>query len=202
MGEFVLVSRYESKNSGFVPELWGKSGPAGVWFEVDYHGTPIVVYNIHLPTPRPDFERLRGAGFLAELSRGGGIYSKEVRQRFQQSMDERAELLRKLRERLDKEDRPFFVLGDFNIPSGGYLHGLLADKYTDAFAEKGCGYGWTFPGQTRNPLSLFGPWLRIDYIFSSVDWQTLDCVVEPRQPAQHRAVAAKFVLRKPSGSPE
>ena len=36
---------------------------------------------------------------------------------------------------------------------------------TDAFTRAGRGWGLTFPGVTRNPLTVFGPWLRLDYFF-------------------------------------
>ncbi len=191
-GEFLLASRFEIKNSGIVPGLRARTGPIAAWFEIDFHGTPVVIYNVHMPTPRNDFERLRGAGFIYEIARLGGIYSSEARAVYKKSLQARNQLSMDFLEHLRAEQRPFLVVGDFNMPDTGYLRRLYAGELTDAFAAKGAGYGFTFPGTSKNPLTLFGPWLRIDYIFAGKNWQPLSFKVEPRQPAQHLSVAAEF----------
>ncbi|MBA2594298.1 MAG: endonuclease/exonuclease/phosphatase family protein [Gammaproteobacteria bacterium] len=86
-------------------------------------------------------------------------------------MEARIQLAQKLMERLRSEKHPFLVVGDFNAPSPGYIRRIFSAELTDAAAAKGRGYGLTFPGATLNPLSLFGPWLRIDYIFASKNWR-------------------------------
>ena len=192
-GQFVIVSKYEIKNSGFVSNVWDdRNGPIAAWFELDFKGKPLVIYNVHMPTPRADVEMLRGKGFIYELKRGGGLFSKDVRKQYNDAIDLRLKLARNLIAQLKQETRPFLVGGDFNMPSSAYIVGLFSDEFTDVFARKGRGYGFTFPGSSWNPLSLFGPWLRIDYIFSGPTWQPTDCVIEPRAPAQHLAVAAGF----------
>ena len=87
------------------------------------------------------------------------------------------ELRQNLIQHLKKETRPFLVAGDFNMPSSAYIHGLFASEFNDVFAAKGRGYGYTFPGRSWNPLSFFGHWLRIDYIFAGPTWEPTDCVV-------------------------
>ncbi|MFN7138551.1 MAG: endonuclease/exonuclease/phosphatase family protein, partial [Limisphaerales bacterium] len=184
-GEFLLASRFEILDSGFVPHLRARTGPVAAWFEIDFHGTPIVIYNVHMPTPRNEVNKLRGAGFLFELARFGGIYSREARATYKQSLEFRRQLAMDLLAHLRNEKRPFIVVGDFNMAETGYLRRLYAAELNDAFAERGKGYGHTFPGMSRNPLTLFGPWLRIDYIFTGPGWKTLSYRTEPRQPAQH-----------------
>ncbi len=190
--EFALVSKWPIKGVGFVPGLFSHYGYAAAWFEVDCGGKSLIIYNIHMPTPRPDFLRLRGKGFLASLVRWEGIYSGSVRSNYKKCMQDRVEEGQKLAEMLSKETRPFLAVGDYNMPDTGYLYRLFNSRFTDVFAAKGKGYGLTFPGFTRNPLSLFGPWLRIDYIFASKQWTPLNCRVESRQNAQHLAVAAEL----------
>lgn len=192
-GQFGLISKLEIKNSGVVP-IYASMGPVAAWFELNFQGKSIVIYNVHLPTPRKDFLNLRGQGFLAELFRGGGIYSGKVREDYAHAMAERIRLAEELLAVLRKEKRPFIVAGDFNMPSEGYIRRLFTSEFTDVFAARGRGYGLTFPGSTFNPLSFFGPWLRLDYVFCDGHWGLLDCRVEPRDSAQHRAVVAKFEL--------
>ncbi len=193
-GQFLLVSKLPVKDFGLVPGLVYRGRPVAAWFELDFDGKPVVIYSIHMPTPRPEFNKLRGRGFLAELIGGKGIYSSEVRTSCRQYWDERFRLADGLIETLRKEQRPFILVGDFNIPDHGHLFGRFKSEFTDVFAAKGCGYGLTFPGLTRNPKTWFGPWLRIDYIFANKNLRPLYCRVEPRQNAQHRAIAAMFEM--------
>jgi endonuclease/exonuclease/phosphatase family metal-dependent hydrolase len=97
---------------------------------------------------------------------------------------------------LQQEKQPFLVAGDFNTPANGYIWDLLRANLSDVFHAKGRGYGFTLPGDTKNPLSFFGPWLRVDYLFSGKSWRSHWCRVESSQPAQHLAVVAKFELEK------
>jgi hypothetical protein len=80
------------------------------------------------------------------------------------------------------------------MPSNGHIRRIFSGELRDAFAECGRGYGFTFPGFTRNPLSLFQPWLRLDYLFAGRGFRPCYVRTEPGRPSQHRAVAAGFVF--------
>lgn len=194
--EFTLASQYPIKRSGPVRGGWFGPKPVAARFELDFHGRTVVVDGVHLPTPRPEFYRLRGRGFLVELFGGRGIYSSDVRRIYATYWRERIELARGLINAFQREPQPFLVVGDFNMPDHGYIYDLFNKQLTDVFAAKGRGYGLTFPGVTRNPLTLFGPWLRLDYIFADEHWRPVECRVEPRQRAQHRATVATLELKE------
>lgn len=195
-GQFIIVSKLPVKNSGLVPGLVYRGRAVAARFEVEFDGQLVAIYNIHMPTPRPEFNKLRGRGFLAELVGGKGIYSRDARTTYRQYWDERFRLADDLIAVLRKEQHPFVLVGDFNMPDHGQLYGQFKSEFTDVFAAKGCGYGLTFPGLTRNPKTWFGPWLRIDYIFADKNLRPLYCRVEPRQNAQHRALAAMFEMEQ------
>ena len=190
-GEFVLASRFPVVASGFVQDVkWGKRVVAA-WFELDFEGTPIVVYNIHFPTPRRELSRLRGLGFAAEVLhwlRGEGDRKGSALA----ALKLRLETARRFAEFVGAEKRPVIVLGDFNTPNHGCIYRFFTGRFTAAFERSGRGYGFTFPGTTRNPLTLFGPWLRLDHVFSSRHWRPIYSRVEPRRKAQHRAMVARF----------
>lgn len=191
-GEFVVASRFPIVRSGLVEQPKFMGSPVAAWFELDHSGQPLVIYNVHLPTPRSDFYLLRGNGFFKGWFRGGGIYSARVRQEYRQALARRVGVAEELARTLAEEKLPFLVAGDFNAPSPGYVRRLFSSRWTDVFAAVGHGYGLTFPGVTRNPMSLFGPWLRLDYLFASGEIRPLECWVEPREPAQHRALVARL----------
>jgi endonuclease/exonuclease/phosphatase (EEP) superfamily protein YafD len=194
--EFILVSKTPIRQSGLLTKLRYRGHPIGAWYELQYEGQPIVVYNIHMPTPRPEFLKLRGYGFIMESVHGKGIYSSEVRKEYREYLKQRIELAQGLVEFLQKEKRPFLVAGDFNMPGNGYISSLFRSQFLDAFVEKGRGYGFTFPGATGGVLNIFGSWLRLDYLFADKNWRVVWCRVEPRNSAEHSAVVARFELKR------
>lgn len=191
-GEFVLLSRHPILNAGPAPVYDAFGLPVAAWFELQVHSRTMVVYNVHLPSPRRELYRLRGLGLFVALA--GETLEESRSSRFQediaQAWQQRVDIAQRLMAHLEKEKRPFLVAGDFNMPSRGWLHRQFRHQWADAFAEAGRGYGLTFPGYSSNPLTGFGPWLRLDYVFCSREFRPVQCVTEQGRRSQHRAVAA------------
>ncbi len=199
-GEFTLLSRYPilSSTSIIIPAGSRPMQPAAR-FEIDFANTPIALYSIHFLSPRDTLSYYRRGAFLYGILGLPGTPWAEKRRINQQFWDDRIAQAEELARIVREDPLPAIVVGDFNAPAGGYIHGLFLDDLNDAHAEAGHGFGYTFPGTTRNPLSLGGPWMRIDYLFAQKDhWETEWCVTEPDRPSQHRAVAAQFRLISPS----
>ena len=187
-GEFVVISRFPISRS-WLPQMPKWRLPPVAAFQIEWPGRPFTLYAVHLPTPRHDLYGLRGRGFLAEAFRGGSAHRIS---QYAEAMRARVEVARSLSEAIAAEKGPVLVAGDFNAPSWGYVHSLFAAPLTDAFSATGRGFGFTFPGDTVNPLTGFGPWLRLDCLFCNNGWQPLWCKVELARRSQHRAVAARF----------
>lgn len=189
-GEFLTISKYPIKSAAFVPSVNWRGKPVAVRLEISFNGHPLVVYSVHLPTPRPDFAKLRGTGLLREFI-GRNRRGSDGRS-FSESMAARVEMAKQLRDVIAEERLPFIVAGDFNMPDRGYIYHLFASQFTDAFAKSGRGWGLTFPGSTHNPLTGFGPWMRLDQIFAGRGWEPVYCEAEPGRRSQHRAMIAIF----------
>lgn len=194
-GEFVLISKYPVLTGDIVHEALWRGGPVAARFELSFKRKPLVVYNVHMPTPRPDFVKLARLGFLKELL--GRNRRKSDGMSYAESMLARVELARHLAAVLRQETKPFIVVGDFNMPNHGCVYHIFSGTVVDAFSKVGAGYGFSFPGVSSHSATLFGPWLRLDYLFSGNGWQPIYCRVEPKRPSQHRAVAARFEPRPP-----
>ena len=110
--------------------------------------------------------------------------------------DARLEQLEELRAAVAADPNPAVIAGDFNVPAGGYIYRRLRRDWGEAHHDVGSGFGYTFPGATRNPLSLGGPWMRLDHIFFDRRWRALESVTERDRPSQHRAVFAVLELRR------
>lgn len=189
-GEFITISRYPISLTRLVDRPQWR-GPFAAVFRIEWPERPFLLYAVHMPTPRPDFLRLRGHGFLVSTIKSGGIPFAQIGD-YKRSMEMRVQAAEAFSDLLANEKEPAIIAGDFNMPSWGYLHSVFASKLTDAFAVAGNGFGLTFPGFTRDPLTLFGPWLRIDYLFCNKDWKPVSCITEAHRGSQHRAVAATF----------
>lgn len=188
VGQFVLVSKLPviSERPLYWP-TWRGNTVAAV-FDVSWHGEDVAIYTVHLPTPRADFAKLTGLGLAKELA--GRNRRRSDNMSFSEAMTARVELARNFAEVLARERRPFLAIGDFNMPSDGYVHRVISSGLTDCFAHTGWGFGFTFPCDRHNPLTLGQPWLRLDYVLAGPGWHADDCRVEPDRRSKHRAVVA------------
>lgn len=205
-GEFAMISRWPvlaSENLTMNGDNGSVVTLGAARFVTVYAGTRIILYSIHLPSPRDALEATgRGAFLLGILGLPGtSLETKKLHYQafWDGQMLKAAEILRRIRQETD----PVIIAGDFNTPALGPVYKLYADIFQDAHLQAGSGFGHTFPGDTRNPIALFQPWLRLDQMFASQDWQVLNCQPQPVK-AQHLPVFGIFKLHKKqpaSGSP-
>jgi endonuclease/exonuclease/phosphatase family metal-dependent hydrolase len=190
--QFILISKYPVLSAAVVEKADWLGRPVAARFELSVNGRRMVVYNIHLPTPRPDFAKLLGFGMLRETLGAARNRRGSDGRSYRESMDARIELAENLVRQISAEKLPFVLMGDFNMPDHGYIYHLFASKFTDAFAKSGRGWGWTFPGFGSHDFGMLGPWLRIDYLFAGQGWKPVFCKTEPGRRSKHRAVVACF----------
>lgn len=201
IGEFTLISRYPILEASILPTpSWSNAPPVAVRSVLQWNEDQnIAIYNVHLPTPRGIVgPAVVVAGpILAALPVSSPLDSKiqKIREHWNKQIGLAEDLVAALRE----EKLPWILAGDLNVPDHGLSYRLFASEGKDTFKEAGLGLGYTFPGTTHNPLSGFGPWLRLDYIFCSEHWEVRSCETEPKRRSQHRAVFT--VLDLPSNSP-
>jgi len=196
-GQFIVFSKETIFKWDFLEQPRWRGYPVAARFEMEIRGTRFALYNVHLPTPRGDLTKFSVREMAMDvLDPLAKKKTKGQKTDFSDSIVGRVGLVESLVEEILKDPLPTIVVGDFNMPDVGYAYGKMRAQFTDAFAECGWGYGYTFPGFTRNPLSFFKPWLRLDYAFCDEAWRPLECVVEPDRPSQHRAVFARFELLK------
>jgi endonuclease/exonuclease/phosphatase family metal-dependent hydrolase len=188
VGQFVLISKAPIEAAASLDwPLW-RGNPIAAVFEVPWQGQDLDIYAVHLPTPRGDFAKLTGLGLIRELL--GRNRRRSDNMSFAESMTARVQLARDLASVFAREHRPFVAAGDFNMPEDGLVHRIVSWGLVDCFEQAGRGFGFTFPGDTHNPLTFGGPWLRIDYVLGGQGWHASRCQVEPGRRSQHRAVVA------------
>lgn len=195
-GEFAMISRWPvlaSENLTMNGDNGSVITLGAARFVTVFAGKRVILYSIHLPSPRDALEATgRGAFLLGILGLPGtSLETKKLHYQafWDGQMLKAAEILRRIRQETD----PVIIAGDFNTPALGPVYKLYADIFQDAHLQAGSGFGHTFPGDTRNPLALFQPWLRLDQMFASQHWQVLNCQPQPVK-AQHLPVFGIFKL--------
>jgi endonuclease/exonuclease/phosphatase (EEP) superfamily protein YafD len=198
-GEFTIVSRFPIVSSNLIKVSAARGlTPVAARFELDVNNQRIAVYSVHIRSPRDELRSLSRGAFLYGVLGAPGTPFNEKRKLLQAWWDDRLGQLDQLLSVLQDDPLPVLVGGDFNAPAGGIMHRRISAQLTDAHLVAGQGLGYTFPGSTRNLLSLGGPWMRIDYLLCREEWRPLTCITEEKRPSQHRAVAATFILASTS----
>lgn len=196
-GEHTLLSKFPILEGTLLPAGAAPREARAARFVVDWNGRRIAVYSVHLRTPRDVLlGQWRGGLFYGLLGFPGTPWAERSAQ-YQVFWDGQLADARMILEAVRQDPLPALVAGDFNSPHTGHIRHLLARELGDAHAEAGAGFGFTFPGRTRNPFSAGGPWLRIDYIFFTRHWSAMTCTTEAERASQHRAVAARLALTAP-----
>ncbi len=196
-GEHTLLSKFPILESSLLPAGTTPRAARAARFVVDWNGRRIAVYSVHLRTPRDVLLGQWKGGLFYGLFGFQGTPWAERSAQYQVFWDGQLDDARMILDAVRQDPLPALVAGDFNSPHTGHVHLLLTRELGDAHAQAGAGFGFTFPGKTRNPLSAGGPWLRIDYIFFTRHWSAMTCTTEAERASQHRAVAARLALTAP-----
>lgn len=190
-GEFHLVSRFPILKSEPVEQAKWLGRSVAARYELLVRDRPLILYNVHLPTPRQQLNRFLSGRAIADMlveedsTRRPTTYGEWTRARLRLAND--------LAAVFERETMPFLVCGDFNTPDHGVIYHTVSRRLIDAHLRAGRGWGFTFPGSTGNPFSLRQPWIRIDYAFAGRGWKPIWCQPEPGRRSQHCAVLARFV---------
>lgn len=200
-GEFIVMSRWPLSECAPFNLVWpsAKSGvyPAGVRCIVNWNGKLIVVYNVHLPTPRDllVWYGSRGTFLYGILGLIPGTKFQARHQEYLQIWRDRVGLAVQLAEKIAKETLPVVVLGDMNSPPLGQGYRQLSKVMQDAHLAAGKGSGETFPSDSKSLIRLFSPWLRIDQVFASSVWQIRSCEVISHVRSQHLPLGVSLSLQ-------
>lgn len=142
-----ILSRYPI----IAAETWKTEAFQGR-YQLDLNGTIITLFNVHTAYP-----------YVTRLRFNGTKRSQDV-----------SDILN----RAAGESGPLLIVGDFNMTDMAVDYGRITPLYSDAFRQVGRGMGFTFPAHT----DVFGlrnvpPLARIDFIFHSAHFQTIEAYV-------------------------
>ncbi|MDB6119652.1 MAG: Metal-dependent hydrolase, partial [Verrucomicrobiaceae bacterium] len=150
IGEFSLVSRFPITSKELISN--GKTVMAAR-FTIEWNKQSVVLYSMHLPSPRHSLQALERGAFLWGVLGQFGKWANK-RKSYEDWWHSQISLAETMLSRAEAETLPCIVAGDSNAPAPGYIHHLLTRRLTDSHEAAGSGCGLSFPGTTRNPLSL------------------------------------------------
>ena len=190
--QFILISKFpiRAANTLPMPDPGDDRFQVAAWFEVEAHGQPLLIFMVHMPTPRDQITAMKGLGaFSALLGREGGHGSK-VREENAAFFKHQMKLAQEIVSLTRTAKVPFIVCGDFNVPTHGVIYRLYRDNWIEAFNVCGQGVGATFPGDTHIPQ-----WLRLDNIYcGKTGLRPIHAEAEAGRKSQHLSMAATFEL--------
>jgi endonuclease/exonuclease/phosphatase (EEP) superfamily protein YafD len=174
----LFLSRYPILSAEDLP---GDGVPAQQRFTIDFDGQVIAIYNVHFAMPI-------GASRLPQLE---SHYILQTALSYNNSA-RNAEITRLLT-RLETEPYPYIVAGDFNMSEYATIYGKIADTMRDAYRDGGNGWGGTWPISIVDELPRFvPPLLRVDYIWHSEHFRTVETRQGPELGSDHLPLYAKF----------
>jgi vancomycin resistance protein VanJ len=169
--ELVLVSRFPVRSVEVPPPLPDGTAAMFVKYVVDTPGGALRICNVHPYSPRH--------ALFGDRETGDNIAQRE---------GQIAAAVAAAR----SDVPPFVIVGDTNLPALSAIARRHFSGLTDAFADVGFGFGYTFP--TRRL------WMRIDRVLGSDGVRFADVRVAPRGASDHRAIFVDFELAPGVGS--
>ncbi|MBR5820693.1 MAG: endonuclease/exonuclease/phosphatase family protein [Alistipes sp.] len=179
-----ILSRYRVLRSGVIMRP-----STAIWADLLIREDTVRVLNNHLQSTGItafDSEYLTGHAYLLDTAREEKLRS--MVSRFHDNCVIRANEADTIRGHLDSlAPRMKILCGDLNDTPLSYTYRRLAHGLNDAFSEAGEGFSHTFRG--------FFDALRIDYVFSSKEFETLSYEVPKVPHSDHLPVVVRYKRR-------
>lgn len=160
-----------------------------LWSDIVKEKDTIRVYNVHLQSnhfKEKDYQFMEHADSL--MSDEELINTKSVVRRIRKAVRLRARQANELRADIEACPYPVIVCGDFNDTPFSYFYQTIRGDLTDAFLEKGEGFGNTY---FSLPVKF-----RIDYILHSDLLQTYSFHTKEVKLSDHYPITAWLSLQK------
>lgn len=144
---------------------------------VTWRDKAFALYNVHLASYGEEKPWRESGASLWRLS----TWVRYLRQ-YRRAIKKRARQSQLLVDRIDAENLPVVVVGDFNSTPHNRTYGQLSSRLKDAFVQSASGLGYTY--HARKPFA------RIDFVLVGPEFRTIEARVGPRLSSDHRPLIA------------
>jgi vancomycin resistance protein VanJ len=184
--QFVIACHYPILDLEIPPSSFVRGRdrtPRFIRVRVEFPEGALAAYNVHPVSPRPAFSIVRGNGFRAEI-RSGRLFGPEARDTIWKNIEVRGFELAETAKRAERDELPLVIAGDLNVPDNSPFFARTFGFLSDAFADAGLGFGFTYPAKA--------PFLRLDRILTSREVRVLDAEVDCEGLSDHRCLVTKL----------
>ena len=184
--QFLLATRFPIRDV-FLPAKVQQDVERSARFIAYTLETPlglIEFFNVHPITPRDGLESLRYDDWDDDRL---GMPSTKTIDTLRRNTSLRTLQVEAIAERAGRAIHPVVIAGDTNLPGLSALFGRAFGKYHDGFAERGSGFGYTFPTSH--------PWMRIDRILCGPELRFTRFEVGPASRSDHHSVWGEMTRR-------
>ncbi|MBJ6726341.1 endonuclease/exonuclease/phosphatase family protein [Geomesophilobacter sediminis] len=189
VGQYVIASRHPLSEVREMPLFAPKEKHLCLRCETEVGGRKLVIYNVHLQTPR---EGLNAFGAVRRTPE----FLPFAISRLQLNVRIRLSQAETVARYVAQETDPVLLAGDLNSPDPSFSCMLLRNVgLHDAFAQAGKGYGYTYGHfllNRRLPWLNYS-WMRLDHVMTSHQLQAIRCWTGTKDASDHRPVIADLV---------
>jgi len=154
--------------------------------DIDVNGKTVRIFTTHLQSVLFRGQDFRNIEIIKNVDDSVFQASKSIIKKLKRAYGFRGNQADLVRRIIDSSDHLNIICGDFNDVPNSYTYFHIRGNMQDAFIKKGFGIG-------RSYVNL-SPTLRIDYIFASPEFKTLQCKNFRLPYSDHHPVIADFQL--------
>jgi vancomycin resistance protein VanJ len=178
LASYSIASRFPIRERSVPWELATRSGPPWARFTLETPSGPVKVFAVHPVSQRGAFyQTFRHGGLRRAFRVAYDLFTEDYQRRERE--------LSILAREAEAAGPRVLVAGDFNVAGRSRLLASLFADFEDSFAERGTGFGYTFP--VRHPF------LRLDRILGK-GFRFVRTGVGGKQASDHRPVYADVAL--------
>ncbi|WP_169927781.1 endonuclease/exonuclease/phosphatase family protein [Labilithrix luteola] len=163
--DFLLITRYPIVKVEEPPPLADGTPAKFVGYVLETDAGPLRVFNVHPFSPRQ------------------ALFDDD---QTNDNIRHREEQIAAVMAAVRRDDIPFVIAGDTNLPGLSATGRRYLGDLHDAFDDVGFGFGYTFPAKR--------PWMRIDRAFASDRIHFVDARVGKQGASDHRALFVEFEI--------
>jgi endonuclease/exonuclease/phosphatase family metal-dependent hydrolase len=185
----IIFSRLPILDSGLVRYPKPSQPESLLYVDVPFHKNTIRIYTTHLQSVRfkkRDYEEIES---IKNRDTGLVNYSRNIFAKLRTGVIYRSKQTEVVKQVLASTPYPYILTGDFNdVPNSYTYYNIRGKQLQDVFLETGLGIGRTY--------TYIAPTLRIDYVFTTRNFQVLQFNRIIRNLSDHYMLVTDLQLKK------